>query len=165
MKSESSVNFYQQQQKISYDGGVLQHTEQNHRTNLGQTMKLFIVTKKSLKIKEFPKTSKGCHGSTYLFKLIAVKKQIAMLLDIVHFKDRHGSTYFFTLIAVQRQIAMLVNIVHNKDCHGSTYLSTLVAVKKQIAMLLNTVHFKGCHGSTYLFTLIAGKKQIAKLFP
>ena len=59
-----------------------------------QTMKLFIVTKKSLKIKKFPKTSKGCHGSTYLFKLIAVKKQIAMLLDIVHFKDRHGSTYF-----------------------------------------------------------------------
>ena len=43
----------------------------------------------------------------YIFTLMAVKKQIAMLLDIVHFKDRHGSTYFFTLIVVKRQIAIL----------------------------------------------------------
>ena len=51
---------------------------------------------------------------------------------------RAGSTYLFTLVAVKKQIAMLLNTLHFKDCRGSINKITLAAVKKQIAMLLNT---------------------------
>ena len=33
----------------------------------------------------------------YIFTLIALKKQIAMLLDILHFKGCHGSTYLISI--------------------------------------------------------------------
>ena len=34
---------------------------------------------------------------------------------------RAGSTYLFTLVAVKKQIAMLLNTLHFKDCRGSIY--------------------------------------------
>ena len=53
---------------------------------------------------------------------------------------RAGSTYLFTLVAVKKQIAMLLNTLHFKDCRGSINIITLAAVEKQIAMLLNTTN-------------------------